>query len=261
MTAVQRRTHNRGGGSDGRTTSRGQPSLRESMRQEQRHKGPRHAGAEMQPVRLSSAQVRRIYDRIAPIYERRTTPFESRARARLLDIVASHGAERILEVAVGPGTAFAKIIGVNSHGLTVGLDISRKMLAEATTKAHRSGHKPYLLLQADARHLPLPGDSFDLVTNSYMLDLLPVEDIRKVLSEFKRVLKPGGSLVLVNMTHSRALLSRAWEWLYRRNPSLLWGCRAVLAAPFLEELGFANVQREVITQLTFPSEVLRASRP
>jgi ubiquinone/menaquinone biosynthesis C-methylase UbiE len=231
------------------------------MTQKQKPKGPRRAGAEMQPAGLSSAQVKRIYDRIASTYERRTTPFESRARARVLDIVASLRAERILEVAVGPGTAFAKILGANSDGLTVGLDISRKMLAEATTKAQRSGHTSYALLQADARHLPLPSESFDLVTNSYMLDLLPVEDIRSVLSEFKRVLKPGGTIVLVNMTHSGALLIRAWEWLYRRNPSLFWGCRAVLAAPFLEEAGFDNVQREVITQLTFPSEVLRASRP
>ncbi len=231
------------------------------MTQEHRDKAPRHAGAEMQPVRLSSTQIRRIYDRLAPIYDRWTTPFESRARARVLDIVASHRAERILEVAVGPGAAFAEILGLNSRGLTVGLDISRKMLARATTKAQRSGHKPYLLLQADARHLPLPDDSFDLVANSYMLDLLPVEDIRKVLSEFKRVLKPGGNLLLVNMTQGRAWLSRASEWLYGRNPSLMGGCRAVLAAPFLEELGFANVQREVVTQLTFPSEVVRASRP
>lgn len=215
----------------------------------------------MQPAGLSTAQVTRVYDRLAPIYERWTTPFESRARARVLDIVASHGGERILEVAVGPGATFGEILGRNSDGVTVGLDISRKMLARATAKARRIGQESYLLLQADARRLPLPGDSFDLVTNSYMLDLLPVEGIREVLSEFKRVLKPGGTLVLVNMTHSRAWLSRAWEWLYGRNPSLLAGCRAVLAAPFLEEIGFANVEREVVTQLTFPSEVLTASRP
>lgn len=215
----------------------------------------------MQPAGLSTAQVRRVYDRLAPVYERWTTPFESRARARVLDIVAAHEGERILEVAVGPGAAFGEILSRNPHGLTVGLDISRKMLVKATAKARRSGQGSYLLLQADARRLPLPGDSFDLVTNSYMLDLLPVEGIREVLSEFKRVLRPGGTLVLVNMTHSRAWLSRAWEWLYGRSPSLLAGCRAVLAAPFLEEMGFANVEREVVTQLTFPSEVLTASRP
>ncbi len=231
------------------------------MRQKQGHKGPQQAEAEMQPVRLSTAQVKRIYDRVAPVYDLWTTLFESKGRARVVDIVASRKAERILEVAVGPGIAFAEILGVNSHGLTVGLDISRKMLSRAAAKAGRSEHASYVLLQADALHLPLPSDSFDLVTNSYMLDLLPVEDIREVLSEFKRVLKPGGSLVLVNMTQSSAWLSRAWEWMYKRNPSLLGGCRAVLAAPFLEELGFADVRREFISQLTFPSEVLTATSP
>ncbi len=231
------------------------------MTTKQSRKSTGDPGAEMQPVRLSRAQVRGIYDRLAPIYDAWSKPFESRARARVLDIVGSLGAERILEVAVGPGAAFEKILRGNPHGLTVGLDISPNMLSRAAARAGRSARSSYLLLQADALHLPLPGGSFDLVTNSYMLDLLPVEDIRKVLAEFKRVLRPGGSLVLVNMTQSRAWLSRAWEWLYRRNPSLLGGCRAVLAAPFLEELGFADVQREVISQLSFPSELLTATHP
>lgn len=219
------------------------------------------AGAEMQPVRLSSAQVRRIYDRLAPTYDRWTTPFESRARARALELVGRDGDRRILEVAVGTGAAFAQILGLNGGGLTVGLDLSPKMLARAAARARRSGIASHLLLQADARHLPFPADSFDVVTNSYMLDLLPVEGIREVLSEYKRVLKPGGRVVLVNMTRSRSWLSRAWEWLYKRSPSLLAGCRAVFAAPFLEELGFDGVRREVISQLSFPSEILEATKP
>ena len=109
----------------------------------------------MQPARLTALEVQHIYDRLAPTYDRWTTLFESRARARALDIVASHGAGRILEVAVGPGTAFAKILRVNPRGLTVGLDISRMMLETATSRARRSGSKSFLLLQADARHLPL----------------------------------------------------------------------------------------------------------
>jgi ubiquinone/menaquinone biosynthesis C-methylase UbiE len=205
--------------------------------------------------------VRRIYDRLAPIYDRWSTPFESRARARVLDIIAAHGGGRVLEVAVGTGAAFAQILGLNARGLTVGLDISPKMLARASTKARRGGNTSHLLLQADARHLPLPDESFDVVTNSYMLDLLPVEDIRHVLSEYVRVLKPGGRLVLVNMTQSRTWLSRAWEWLYKRNPSLLAGCRGVFGVPFLEELSFENVRREVVLQLSFPSEVLEATKP
>lgn len=219
------------------------------------------AGADMQPVRLSSAQVRRIYDRLAPTYDRLTTAFESRARARVLELVGRDGDRRILEVAVGTGAAFAQILGLNGDGLTVGLDLSPKMLSRSARRAHRSGNGSYLLLQAEARHLPFPDDRFDVVTNSYMLDLLPVEGIRDVLSEYMRVLKPGGRVVLVNMTQGRSWLSRAWEWLYKRSPSLLAGCRAVFAAPFLEELGFEGVQREVVSQLSFPSEILEATKP
>jgi ubiquinone/menaquinone biosynthesis C-methylase UbiE len=231
------------------------------MTTKQTQERPTDTAEEMQPVRLSRTQVRGIYDRLAPIYDGWSAPFESRARARVLDIIASRQAERILEVAVGPGAAFAKILGANPDGLTVGLDLSHKMLSRAASRAARSGRSSYLLLQADALHLPLPDDSFEVVTNSYMLDLLPVVDIRNVLAEYKRVLKPGGTLVLANMTHSDALLSTAWKWLYSRSPSLVGGCRAVLAAPFLEELGFAGVRREFISQLSFPSEVLTATNP
>ena len=221
----------------------------------------RPAGAEMQPVRLSSLQVRRIYDRLAPAYDGLTTAFESRARARVLELVGRNGDRRILEVAVGTGAAFAQILGLNAGGLTVGLDLSSKMLTRAAARAHRSGNASHLLLQAEARRLPFPADSFDVVTNSYMLDLLPVQGIREVLYEYKRVLRPGGRVVLVNMTQSRSWLSRAWEWLYKRSPSLLAGCRAVFAAPFLEELGFEGVRREVVSQLSFPSEILEATKP
>lgn len=231
------------------------------MSEEPRTKDAERTEPEMLPIRLSTAQVKRIYDRLAPTYDLFATFFESRSRARALELMASAGGGRILEVAVGTGAAFAQVLTLNADGLTVGLDISPKMLAKATAKAHRSGNAPHILLQADARHLPLPSESFDLVTNSYMLDLLPVEDIRAVLSEYMRVLKPGGSVVLVNMTQSRTWLSRAWEWLYRRNPSLLAGCRGVFAAPFLEELGFEGVRREMVLQLSFPSEILEARKP
>jgi ubiquinone/menaquinone biosynthesis C-methylase UbiE len=218
-------------------------------------------GAGMLPVRLSTAQVRRIYDRLAPTYDFWTTVFEARARERALELIASGAGGRILEVAIGTGAAFARIQRLNAEGLTVGLDLSPRMLAKAAARSRRSAHGARLLLLADARHLPFASDSFDIVTNSYMLDLLPVEDIRSALSEYARVLRPGGSIVLVNMTKSRTWLSRAWEWLYQRNPSLLAGCRGVLAAPFLEEMGLRDVRREEIRQLSFPSEVLVATKP
>jgi len=56
-----------------------------------------------------------------------------------------------------------------------------------------------------------------------MFDLIPEKDFVVVLSEFRRVLRPGGRLVLVNMTKGAGWFNTFWEWLYKTSPSLLAG--------------------------------------
>jgi len=80
-----------------------------------------------------------------------------------------------------------------------------------------------------------------------------------VLGEFKRVLKPNGRLVLVNMTKGERFYQQFWELVYRVNPKLLGGCRGVLLAPTVQAAGFAGVYRETISQFGFPSEVITAT--
>ena len=94
-----------------------------------------------------------------------------------------------------------------------------------------------------------------------MFDLLPQSDFVPVLREFKRVLKPGGRLVQINMTPGEAWYNGLWEGLYRIHPALLGGCRGVLMAPFFEEAGFIHVEREYISQRTFASEVVSGEKP
>ena len=55
------------------------------------------------------------------------------------------------------------------------------------------------LKQGSALEIPYPGGSFDLLFDGYMFDLMPFEAMPKILAEFRRVLKPGGRLVLINM--------------------------------------------------------------
>jgi ubiquinone/menaquinone biosynthesis C-methylase UbiE len=93
-----------------------------------------------------------------------------------------------------------------------------------------------------------------------MLDLLSREDIPKALKEFRRVLRPGGRLVLSNMTKGESRASRVWDWLYGKGVNLTANCRGVLAAPVLAELGFQDVRREYMSQLTFPTEIVTANR-
>ena len=94
-----------------------------------------------------------------------------------------------------------------------------------------------------------------------MFDLLPQADFPVVVREFMRVLKPGGRLVLVNMTKGERWYNGLWETLYRLHPPLLGGCRGVRLAPVLRAAGFSAVRRAYVSQGTFPSEVVTGVRP
>jgi ubiquinone/menaquinone biosynthesis C-methylase UbiE len=81
-----------------------------------------------------------------------------------------------------------------------------------------------------------------------------------VLAEFHRVLKPGGRLVLVNMTFGEKLGSGIYQRLYRLSPALMGGCRGVRMSDLLQRNGFSVHLREYVQQLLFPSEVILASK-
>ena len=75
------------------------------------------------------------------------------------------------------------------------------------------------------------------------------------------VLRPGGRLVLSNMTKGERRRHRVWDALYARGINLTANCRGVLAAPVLEELGFSQIRREYMAQMGFPTEIVTAMRP
>jgi len=66
----------------------------------------------------------------------------------------------------------------------------------------------YQLLIGDAYDLEFPDGVFDLVMNNYLFDLLPKKDFIPVLKQFKRVLKPAGRIILVNMTKGEHFYQR-----------------------------------------------------
>jgi demethylmenaquinone methyltransferase/2-methoxy-6-polyprenyl-1,4-benzoquinol methylase len=135
------------------------------------------------------------------------------------------------------------------------------MLVRAEEKARRTGVTNYALKIGDAYQLDYADDAFDVVINTYMFDLLPEPDFVRVLTEFRRVLRPGGRLILVNMTKGRHWWNRIWEGVSRISPSLAGGCRGIELGPYVEAAGFTDVSREYFSQVTFPSEILRGVNP
>ena len=135
-----------------------------------------------------------------------------------------------------------------------------KMLERARKRISTTGQQNYTLHLCDCRHLPFDDAAFDILINQYMFDIFPVEDFRPILLEFKRVLKDGGKIVLVNMTKREKWLNQIYEEIYKLKPPLLAGCRGIRIQPFLEATGFGEIQRTFVSQLGFPSEVVRAVR-
>ena len=210
---------------------------------------------------IPKASVSSVYDRIAPVYDLWAWLTERNARRRCLELAAIRDGEDVLEVAVGTGLAFAEILAANPSGRNEGIDLTPAMLARAERKAARSGTDNYRLQVGDAYQLDFPDDSFDVLVNNYMFDLLPEADFPLVLAEFRRVLRSGGRLAMVNMTLGECWYNGLWPRLYALNPALLGGCRGVSLLPFLRERGFERTTREYLSQMTFPSEVVFGVAP
>jgi ubiquinone/menaquinone biosynthesis C-methylase UbiE len=212
---------------------------------------------EILEARYTHEEIVRKYNWIAPIYDLFGILMESKARQRAIEMAAIKNGEKILEVAFGTGLNFVEILKRNSQGWVNGIDVSMKMLERARKRISKTGQKNYTLYLGDCRHLPFVDGTFDILMTQYLLDILPVEDFIPILLEFRRVLKDGGRIVLANMTKGERWLNQIYEEIYKLKPPLLAGCRGVMAQPFLEEIGFKEFEREFVSQLGFPSEVVQ----
>jgi ubiquinone/menaquinone biosynthesis C-methylase UbiE len=212
-------------------------------------------------AKLNKAEVREVYRRVASTYDIWSTLTESKARRLCLELADIKNGDSVLEVAVGSGVLFERILQSNPEGRNEGIDLTEEMLDRAKVRAQKTGASNYALRVGDAYQLQYPDNVFDVVLNNYMFDLIPEKDFVAILSEFRRVLRKGGRIVLVNMTKGPTWFNAIWEWLYELRPSLLGGCRGIELSPFLEKAGFEKIRREYVSQLTFPSEVIYAVSP
>ena len=215
----------------------------------------------MLEARIRKNDVPTVYAKLAPKHDLWGKVAESKARNRCLELANIQNREAVLEVAVGTGLAFEEILKANPDGRNEGVDLSEEMLIRARKRAEASGMKNYRLNLGDAYNLEYEDNTFDILINNYMFDLLPEDDFTTVLTEFKRVLRPGGRLVLVNMAKGERWYNFIWEIVYRISPTSFGGCRGIYLLPYVESMGFKEVKREFITQMTFPSEVIFAIKP
>jgi ubiquinone/menaquinone biosynthesis C-methylase UbiE len=203
--------------------------------------------------------IKKQYAHVAWFYDLWGRATEDRALARLLQLAAVEDGCRILEVAVGSGRLFAELVARNPTGRNEGIDLSADMLAHARRRLARSAPAgSYRLQEGSAYDLPFESASFDFLFNTFLLDLLPMEDHPRVLGEFQRVLRPGGTLAIAYFSFGVTRANRFWYWMAKHFPALLTGCRPVRLEPALQQLGFRVLHHEEISQNTFPSAIVIA---
>jgi phosphatidylethanolamine/phosphatidyl-N-methylethanolamine N-methyltransferase len=147
-----------------------------------------------QPLEVMEAQdVREAYKRWAPVYD---VTFGKLVRAGVKQAVAVANRHKgqLLEVGVGTGLALPLY---EEHLRVTGIDLSSDMLKRAELRMRKAGkHNIQELREMDAGDLQFTAASFDIAVAMYVLTVVP--DPCKVLAEMARVVKPNGTVLVVN---------------------------------------------------------------
>jgi arsenite methyltransferase len=116
---------------------------------------------------------------------------------RLLELLDPRPGEQILDVGFGGGQALRFIADrVGSSGRAAGVERNPGAVEALNTWGDASGVRAIEAITADAQELPFPEDSFDAVLTVNVLEAVP--DRPRALAEMRRVLKPGGRILVAH---------------------------------------------------------------
>lgn len=166
----------------------------------------------------------------------------------------------VLEAGVGTGRFLERSVQANPDGKNIGVDLSMGMLTHAQERLQDIKESSYQLIQGDISALPMQEDSCDIIVSTFVFDLLSAEEHRPILSQMHKILKPDGKLVLATMTSTTHLTHKAWSWFANTFPSLFTYCRPIDLKPALQDANFSVKRDVLISQNTFPSEVMLAKK-
>jgi ubiquinone/menaquinone biosynthesis C-methylase UbiE len=167
-------------------------------------------GMSMKASDKRARRLRRYWDKHARTYDKQMAFWERRLFGDGRQWVCTQATGEVLEVAIGTGRNLPHY--PQDIRLT-GVDFSPAMLQLARRQADRLGRQIDLRL-GDAQALELPDASFDTVVCTFSLCAIP--DERRAIAEMRRVLRPGGRLLLLDHVAGTSRRVRAVQWLLER---------------------------------------------
>jgi demethylmenaquinone methyltransferase / 2-methoxy-6-polyprenyl-1,4-benzoquinol methylase len=217
--------------------------------------------------RLDADRVRAMFDRIAGVYDLMNTAMTAglhhRWRGRAADLTGVLPGSRVLDVATGTGDMAIELARrVSPGGEVLGVDFSEGMLDRARAKAGAPGASSLRprFEWADAMALPYAEHSFDAATVGF--GARNFEDLGRGLAEMVRVVRPGGRVVVLEITTpTRAPLSLFYALWFDRAVPLLGRLAGALAG-LASRLGMSASHASIADAYAYlPSSVKRFPGP
>ena len=172
---------------------------------------------------VDEAEVRTMFDRIAPTYDRLNTMLsfgsDGRWRRAAVRATAVRSGDRVIDVACGSGKLAAELArAAGPTGHVLGVDLSPGMIEVARRTQPAMAQLDFIV--ANALALPVADDSFDAATIAFGLRNLA--DYEAGFRELARVVRPGGRVVCLELSLPRpAWWGRLFHAVFRRVSPLL----------------------------------------
>ena len=185
-------------------------------------------------VRNLAAQAEAIWPQEEPIFDRHPL-----------------GDAAVLDVGCGTGEIIIRLATKYPRATFTGVDLEEPHLARAAERCAAFGAR-VRFQRGDALALPFADASFDLVTCRHLVQAVP--DAKRVLAEIRRVLRPGGRLVILEFSsprglmgvlyraYSRLVLPRVGGWISGDRGAYAYLPASVARFPSPPEFGAALVQ-------------------
>jgi len=155
---------------------------------------------------LDTASILEAYRRWAGIYDTVFGGVSSRGRLRAVELVNQLSGRDVLEVGVGTGLALPHY---RRDKRITGIDLSVEMLRKARERTRQAAFSHVQALhEMDAENTDFPDQSFDVAVAMFVASVVP--NPRRLLAEMRRLVRPGGDILLVN--HFAAQKGPRW-WL------------------------------------------------
>ena len=213
-------------------------------------------------VRLSRVETKALYDKISGVYDFLSDRSEGPIREAALGRFDAKSGEAILEIGFGTGHCLAALAkSVGPTGNVYGIDLSDGMLGEARKALTSEGVFDRVeLRRGDAVALPYSDASMDGVFMSFTLELFDDAEIPVLLAECRRVLKPGGRVVIAAMSNEgeHGLVYEAYQWTHRHFPNFV-DCRPISVRKALDGAGF-KVHSSDRMSIWVPVEIVLAMK-